>query len=287
MAAADGPDFLCVGAQKGGTRWLYDQLEQHPDFWMPPVKELHYFDRRGTRSRIAERLAEKASASLERLNRVRARGHRRPLDERDLAFLDAYRAARGRDLDAYARLFAYKGERLAGDITPDYCKLGEPAIARIVARFPRARIVFIARDPVERVWSQLVMHVRKGDLVELTPVVVEGLLAKDFVASRSYQTAIVSRWKTAARDNFRLFLLDDLAVDPGRFRAQIIGFLGGDPDKPSGSLPPAYNRKTGQAKPAMTEAIRAALVDRFADELKVAAAVFGGAAADWPRKYGL
>ena len=35
------PDFLCVGAQKGGTSWLYRQLEAHPDFWMPPVKELH------------------------------------------------------------------------------------------------------------------------------------------------------------------------------------------------------------------------------------------------------
>ena len=40
-----GPDFFCIGAQKGGTRWLYDQLQLHPDFWMPPVKELHYFDR--------------------------------------------------------------------------------------------------------------------------------------------------------------------------------------------------------------------------------------------------
>ena len=29
------PDFLCVGAQKGGTSWLYQQLESHPDFWMP------------------------------------------------------------------------------------------------------------------------------------------------------------------------------------------------------------------------------------------------------------
>jgi hypothetical protein len=38
------PDFLCVGAQKAGTSWLYRQLEPHPDFWMPPVKELHYFD---------------------------------------------------------------------------------------------------------------------------------------------------------------------------------------------------------------------------------------------------
>jgi len=43
---ADGarPDFLCVGAQKGGTSWLFHQLTLHPDFLMPPVKEVHYFD---------------------------------------------------------------------------------------------------------------------------------------------------------------------------------------------------------------------------------------------------
>src|ERR1700758_1596004 len=38
------PDFLCVGAQKSGTSWLYRQLDLHPDFWIPPLKELHYFD---------------------------------------------------------------------------------------------------------------------------------------------------------------------------------------------------------------------------------------------------
>ena len=27
-----GPDFLCIGLQKAGTYWLYDQLEQHPGF---------------------------------------------------------------------------------------------------------------------------------------------------------------------------------------------------------------------------------------------------------------
>jgi hypothetical protein len=35
----DGPDFLCVGVPKAGTGWLFDQLNAHPDFWMPPVKE--------------------------------------------------------------------------------------------------------------------------------------------------------------------------------------------------------------------------------------------------------
>jgi len=38
------PDFVCIGMQKAGTRWLYDQLASHSNFFMPPVKELHYFD---------------------------------------------------------------------------------------------------------------------------------------------------------------------------------------------------------------------------------------------------
>src|SRR5215469_17740999 len=40
-----GPDFICIGMPKAGTGWLYDQLSHHPDFWMPPVKELHYLHR--------------------------------------------------------------------------------------------------------------------------------------------------------------------------------------------------------------------------------------------------
>jgi hypothetical protein len=45
MANKQGPDFICVGAQKSGTTWLYAQLRQHPDICMPTHKELHYFDK--------------------------------------------------------------------------------------------------------------------------------------------------------------------------------------------------------------------------------------------------
>ena len=62
------PDFLCVGAQKAGTSWLYRQLEPHPDFWMPPVKELHYFDQ---------------------LSWTKRGSRRRNRDERDLRFFES------------------------------------------------------------------------------------------------------------------------------------------------------------------------------------------------------
>ncbi|TVQ38230.1 MAG: hypothetical protein EA384_09570 [Spirochaetaceae bacterium] len=39
------PDFLGIGTTRGGSSWLYRVLSRHPDVWMPPVKEVHYFDR--------------------------------------------------------------------------------------------------------------------------------------------------------------------------------------------------------------------------------------------------
>ena len=38
------PSFVCIGAQKAGTTWLYDNLRPHPEVWLPQVKEIHFFD---------------------------------------------------------------------------------------------------------------------------------------------------------------------------------------------------------------------------------------------------
>jgi hypothetical protein len=48
-AAANGeqhgrlPDFVVAGAIKGGTTSLFYYLQPHPQVWMPPSKELHFF----------------------------------------------------------------------------------------------------------------------------------------------------------------------------------------------------------------------------------------------------
>jgi hypothetical protein len=38
------PNFLILGTQKAGTRWMLNMLVQHPDIFMPDY-EVHYFDR--------------------------------------------------------------------------------------------------------------------------------------------------------------------------------------------------------------------------------------------------
>jgi hypothetical protein len=43
----EGRTFLLgVGAQKAGTSWLYRYLKSHPEIFMSPIKEMHFF---GTR----------------------------------------------------------------------------------------------------------------------------------------------------------------------------------------------------------------------------------------------
>jgi hypothetical protein len=138
------PDFICVGAQKGGTGWLFRQLALHPDFWMPPLKELHYFDQ---------------------LSRTQRAFPPRRKDERDLWFLDNMKTLSARsyiDLENYANLFEPKGSLLSGDITPAYSMLNDEIIQPIVDHFPNLKVIFLARDPVERVWSHLSLAVRFG-----------------------------------------------------------------------------------------------------------------------------
>lgn len=159
------PDFLCVGAQKAGTTWLFEQLNWHDDFWMPPLKEVNYFDHM-SRSRHPERSA---------------RSNLRLRDERDRRFLEAMEnlcAQQHIDLDLYAQLFAPKGSLLSGDVSPAYCIVPEEIIARIVDRFPELKVVFFARDPVERAWSDLSMAVQYGGVRSfLTRTILQPLCA--------------------------------------------------------------------------------------------------------------
>ena len=47
----DYPDFLIIGAQKGGTSSLYSYLLQHPNILPSLTKEVHFFDRPSNRKK--------------------------------------------------------------------------------------------------------------------------------------------------------------------------------------------------------------------------------------------
>jgi hypothetical protein len=273
LAADDAyPDFLCVGAQKGGTSWLYRQLESHPDFWMPPIKELHYFDE---------------------LSRVPAVTSARLRDDRDRRFLENIKRLSARshlDLEDYARLFEPKGSFLSGDITPAYSMLSDEIIERIVDRFPNLKVIFLARDPVERAWSQLSMGVRLRNISPFDAADVENVirnLLNPGVLLRSHPSKIVARWKRYVRpDLFRIYFFDDLERNPVELRRSILLFLGADPNKSSGRLKANHNGDARSDKLRLTEKVRSRVAQFFEHELKACAEELGGPAKQWPARYG-
>ena len=272
LAADPRPDFLCVGAQKAGTSWLYEQLAGHPDFWMPPLKELHYFDQ---------------------LSRIPAVASARERDKRDHHFIENIKRLSGRshlDLEEYAQLFAPKGSLLSGDITPAYSMLNDEVIERIVSHFPNLKVIFLARDPVERAWSQLSMGVRLRNISPFNTSdaheVIRNLLDPG-VLLRSHPSKAVARWKRYVHPNlFRVYFFDDLQTDPAELRRSIVLFLGGDPKKSNGWLDAHQNSNAGKDKPRLTAKVRSRIAEFFERELKACAKELGGPARHWPARYG-
>jgi len=271
---ADGarPDFLCVGVHKAGTTWLYQQLDSHPDFWMPPLKELHYFDQ---------------------LSRVHRASSPRCRDERDLRFLESIKSLSARpylDLENYGRLFAPKGSLLSGDISPNYSTLSNKVIRQVVRYFPNLKVILLARDPVERVWSHLSMEVRYHQIepFDVTDIdeVNRNLLRRGMLL-RSFPSAVFERWKRYVHpDRFRIYFFDDLQRNPAELRRSVIHFLGADPEKPSDRVTTDQNSWAAMEKLLLTDNVRSHLAQFFKKELQTCAALLGGPARHWPARYG-
>jgi hypothetical protein len=266
------PSTSPVGSDQNNLNGRYSDGDTHPDFWMPPVKELHYFDA---------------------LSKVK-RGHPpRCKDARDQCFLEKITTLSTRsyiDLDAYSRLFESKGALLSGDITPAYSLLSDELIERIVVRFPNLKVIFFARDPVERAWSQLSMGVRLGNISPFdatdADAVIQNLLNPG-VFLRSHPSQIVARWKRYVRPElFRIYFFDDLEKNPAELRRSVLLFLGADPDKPSGRITAEQNWDAAKEKLQLTDNVRSRVAQFFEQELKACATKLGGPARHWPSRYG-
>src|SRR5436190_14997239 len=266
------PDFLCVGVHKGGTTWLYQQLDSHPDFWMPPLKELHYF---------------------EQLSRVQRPSSPRCRDERDRRFLESINRLSAKpymDFEHYAQLFESKGSLLSGDISPNYSTLSNKIVRQIVRHFPKLKVIFLARDPVERVWSHLSMevHYHQIEAFDVSDIdeVNRNLLRRGLLL-RSYPSAVAARWKRYVDpERFRIYLFDDLERNPIELRQSILRFLDADPDKRGSRAMADNNGWAGMEKLPLTDEVRSHLARFFKKELKTCAARLGGPARDWPARYG-
>lgn len=114
------PNFLVIGAAKGGTTSLHHYLRQHPEIYLTPVKETNFFwsEAREHGRKTVQTLAE------------------------------------------YERLFDGAGSRKAvGEISPQYLN-SETAAERIRRDLPGVRLIVSLRNPVDRAWSDYLGRVR-------------------------------------------------------------------------------------------------------------------------------
>jgi hypothetical protein len=136
------PNFIIVGAPKAGTTSLYHYLGQHPEIFMSPVKEPHYF----CAEFREENFEAKARTIVAKANRELEQFLTGPMNDHHFGGT----VSRWED---YVRLFTYAGSAKAiGEATPAY--LWSPgAAAAIATKIPHAKILILLRDPAERAFS--------------------------------------------------------------------------------------------------------------------------------------
>jgi hypothetical protein len=124
------PNFFIVGMPRSGTTALYKFLNQHPDIFLPEQKELCYFENDLNEERIGYH------------------GYLRPF----------FKAKKEDFLSFYDNV---NKERAIGDISPDYA-FSKVAAKKISDFNPKAKIIFILREPVDFMFSWYCHALERG-----------------------------------------------------------------------------------------------------------------------------
>jgi hypothetical protein len=251
------PDFLIIGAQRGGTTSLYRYLCSHPEV-VPAVlnKGIHYFDTNYGKS---------------------ARWYR-----------SHFPTSMAR---AIRRQRAGVSKTLTGEGTPYYA-FHPFAAERIAALLPEIPSILLLRDPVKRAYSHYQHEVARGfeslsfeealereddrlageeERMRRDPAYVSFEHQHHSYLSRGLYLAQIQRWhQHFSRD--RLLVLDsaDLFKDTDATYAQVLTFLGLSPR----SLP-QYKQLNAHGYSAMSDGARDFLAERLEEPNRALADYLG------------
>jgi hypothetical protein len=230
VGTAKAPNFFIVGAPKAGTTSLHAYLAQHPQIYMSPLKETHYF--------CEEFRAENFAAEEQ------------PRLARDRRALTAYLRTDMRvgrfgglvsDWGEYLHLFRNVQDELAiGEATPQY--LWSPSAARSIAmRFPNAKIIAILRNPVDRAFSHYLHMLAEAAVRRSFSEQIEASLRRQgtqictewpFLEYGRYYEQLRRYFDTFPRGQIRVVFYEDLQRAAPLLLADLFAFLGVDQDVP-------------------------------------------------------
>jgi hypothetical protein len=189
------PSFICVGAGKAGTTWLWEMLRLHPDVYLPDVKEIHYFND----------IAYEGSD-------VRNPNFRKPVGW-------------------YLRFFSpARPGQVCGEISPSYL-WSATAPDAIHAFDPDMRILIMLRDPVDRLFSSYLFGQQKGEIGQVS--FEEALRSVDYLLDRAPCSGSVARYlELFGGDRVKVVFHEDLSADPRQLLLEVEEFLGVSPFVP-------------------------------------------------------
>lgn len=136
MGSKSKPNFLVVGAAKSGTTSLFHYLNQHPDVYIPEVKECRFF-----------------SQLSKDFNGLGA---------------EFFPNSGITDEEEYFKLFEGQEGKVCGDISNDYLYYYDQSIDNIKKHLnDDVKIIIILRNPIDRAYSNY-MHAIRDDWENLT-----------------------------------------------------------------------------------------------------------------------
>jgi hypothetical protein len=208
------PNLFIVGAAKAGTTSLHSYLATHPQIYMSPVKEPHYF------------------------SRLSPAAERRP-------FLPTVEDER-----AYLRLFRGAGEcPLRGESSTSYLTVPEAA-KRIRDRCPRSKALISLREPVDRAYSHFLADRRDGVERRSFSQAIEDELSSTepaawgndslYVEIGRYAEA-VARYQRLFGPDLKVLFFEELTADPLGALRGVLGFLDLEPSDADGPAPKVHN----------------------------------------------
>ena len=280
-------DFYCIGAQKAATSWLYERLNELPDFSMPYIKELHFFDRsekypspsKLSRSLISRLLdydtlstsVMEVSSSLYRMNFKKMR------------WMLNWHFSKIHD-DWYLSLFENLN-RISGDMTPAYSILDVVDIKKMYELSPDAKIILILRNPIERAISHLKFyHQSRGILINnLSIDKIKCFLDSDNQVLRSDYLRTLNNYSEVYKSSNILVGFYDAIIDhPNIFLAEVVDFLGG---KKNQIQPLKLNRKINVSKKeVINQEILNYITEKYANNINNLSKIFGGYCSLWKNR---
>ena len=215
------PNFFVVGAVKAGTTSLYYYFKQHPEIYMSPIKEPHYFSKDIDINSFREDYKKIAIINIQKYF------SQPKLTELQVAFI--------RDFEHYKQLFReVKNEKAIGEISNSYL-YSKVAAQEIRKTIPDAKIIMILRDPVERAFSHYLMNLRDG-LTSETDFVSEVIndfkknpkgwgISHLYIELGLYYNQVKRYLETFPEKNVKIILYDDYKENPLKTLNEIWDFL--------------------------------------------------------------